>query len=108
MYLSDLSFLEEGTPSLADDGLLNFSKLRMVSNYNLTYNIIYWQYLTHNYYLLHYRVNIIQHQLKINVYCLDCTRGTGDSSVSTDSIQNRFPSQGCQLPFGHVILDERR
>lgn len=31
MYLSDLSFLEEGTPSLADDGLLNFSKLRMVS-----------------------------------------------------------------------------
>jgi hypothetical protein len=33
MYLSDLSFLEEGTPSLADDGLLNFSKLRMVSIY---------------------------------------------------------------------------
>lgn len=32
MYLSDLSFLEEGTPSLADDGLLNFSKLRMVSD----------------------------------------------------------------------------
>ncbi|VVC30593.1 Hypothetical protein CINCED_3A018389 [Cinara cedri] len=32
MYLSDLSFLEEGTPSLADDGLLNFSKLRMIAH----------------------------------------------------------------------------
>lgn len=38
MYLSDLSFLEEGTPSLADDGLLNFSKLRMVSNI-VNYNV---------------------------------------------------------------------
>ncbi|XP_050520662.1 ras-specific guanine nucleotide-releasing factor 2-like isoform X3 [Daktulosphaira vitifoliae] len=32
MYLSDLSFLEEGTPSLAEDGLLNFSKLRMIAH----------------------------------------------------------------------------
>lgn len=39
MYLSDLSFLEEGTPSLADDGLLNFSKLRMVRTYIYNTNI---------------------------------------------------------------------
>lgn len=38
MYLSDLSFLEEGTPSLADDGLLNFSKLRMVSTLQCNYH----------------------------------------------------------------------
>ncbi len=31
MYLTDLSFIEEGTPNFTDDGLLNFSKMRMVS-----------------------------------------------------------------------------
>lgn len=30
MYLTDLSFIEEGTPDFTDDGLLNFSKMRMV------------------------------------------------------------------------------
>lgn len=30
MYLADLSFIEEGTPNFTDDGLLNFSKMRMV------------------------------------------------------------------------------
>lgn len=31
MYLTDLSFIEEGTPDFTNDGLLNFSKMRMVS-----------------------------------------------------------------------------
>lgn len=30
MYLTDLSFIEEGIPNFTDDGLLNFSKMRMV------------------------------------------------------------------------------
>jgi len=30
MYLTDLSFIEEGTPDFTEDGLLNFSKMRMV------------------------------------------------------------------------------
>lgn len=30
MYLTDLSFIEEGTPNFTDEGLLNFSKMRMV------------------------------------------------------------------------------
>jgi hypothetical protein len=30
MYLTDLSFIEEGTPDFIPDGLLNFSKMRMV------------------------------------------------------------------------------
>jgi len=31
MYLTDLSFIEEGTPNYSPEGLLNFSKMRMVS-----------------------------------------------------------------------------
>lgn len=30
MYLTDLSFIEEGTPDFNPDGLLNFAKMRMV------------------------------------------------------------------------------
>lgn len=30
MYLTDLAFLEEGTPNYTEDGLVNFSKMRMV------------------------------------------------------------------------------
>ncbi|XP_017883242.1 ras-specific guanine nucleotide-releasing factor 2-like isoform X2 [Ceratina calcarata] len=32
LYLTDLSFIEEGTPAMTDDGLLNFSKMRMVAH----------------------------------------------------------------------------
>lgn len=35
MYLTDLSFIEEGTPDFTPDGLLNFSKMRMVSFHTL-------------------------------------------------------------------------
>lgn len=31
VYLTDLSFIEEGTPNFVDNNLLNFSKMRMVS-----------------------------------------------------------------------------
>ncbi|KAK1124151.1 hypothetical protein K0M31_007175 [Melipona bicolor] len=32
MYLSDLSFIEEGTRTMTEDGLLNFSKMRMIAH----------------------------------------------------------------------------
>ncbi|XP_045136637.1 ras-specific guanine nucleotide-releasing factor 2-like isoform X1 [Portunus trituberculatus] len=32
MYLTDLSFIEEGTPNFTEDGLLNFSKMRMIAH----------------------------------------------------------------------------
>ncbi|CAO1416546.1 unnamed protein product [Diamesa tonsa] len=32
MYLTDLSFIEEGTPDFTTDGLLNFSKMRMIAH----------------------------------------------------------------------------
>jgi hypothetical protein len=30
IYLSDLTFIEEGTPNFTENGLLNFAKMRMV------------------------------------------------------------------------------
>ncbi len=30
MYLTDLAFIEEGTPNYTEDNLVNFSKMRMV------------------------------------------------------------------------------
>lgn len=33
MYLTDLSFIEEGTPDFTEEELVNFSKMRMVSFY---------------------------------------------------------------------------
>lgn len=38
MYLTDLSFIEEGTPNYSSDGLLNFSKMRMVSFEDIFFN----------------------------------------------------------------------
>ncbi|XP_076624750.1 ras-specific guanine nucleotide-releasing factor 1 isoform X3 [Colletes latitarsis] len=32
LYLTDLSFIEEGTPTKTKDGLLNFSKMRMIAH----------------------------------------------------------------------------
>ncbi|ESP05610.1 hypothetical protein LOTGIDRAFT_181403 [Lottia gigantea] len=32
MYLTDLSFIEEGTPNFTDEGLVNFSKMRMIAH----------------------------------------------------------------------------
>ncbi|XP_023816152.1 ras-specific guanine nucleotide-releasing factor 2 isoform X4 [Oryzias latipes] len=32
MYLTDLAFIEEGTPNFTEDGLVNFSKMRMISH----------------------------------------------------------------------------
>jgi hypothetical protein len=31
LYLTDLSFIEEGTPTFTEDNLINFSKMRMVN-----------------------------------------------------------------------------
>jgi len=32
MYLSDLTFIEEGTPNFTPEGLLNFAKMRMIAH----------------------------------------------------------------------------
>ena len=38
MYLTELSFIEEGTPNFTDDGLLNFAKMRMVRGSSSSYD----------------------------------------------------------------------
>lgn len=35
MYLTDLAFIEEGTPNYTEDNLVNFSKMRMVKKFSL-------------------------------------------------------------------------
>ena len=50
IYLSDLTFIEEGTPNFTDNGLLNFAKMRMVRMaepvksclYELYLKIVFW------------------------------------------------------------------
>lgn len=37
LYLTDLSFIEEGTPTMTEEGLLNFSKMRMVNKLLIIY-----------------------------------------------------------------------
>ena len=32
IYLSDLTFIDEGTPNFTDSGLLNFAKMRMIAH----------------------------------------------------------------------------
>lgn len=44
MYLTDLSFIEEGTPDFTPDGLLNFSKMRMVRRIFKNFFFIYIQF----------------------------------------------------------------
>ena len=33
IYLSDLTYIDEGTPNFKEKGLLNFAKMRMVRNF---------------------------------------------------------------------------
>ncbi|XP_073849816.1 ras-specific guanine nucleotide-releasing factor 2 isoform X7 [Macaca fascicularis] len=40
MYLTDLAFIEEGTPNFTEEGLVNFSKMRMVTQYLLDKDLI--------------------------------------------------------------------
>lgn len=41
IYLTDLSFIEEGTPDFTPDGLLNFSKMRMVREFFFLLSIMF-------------------------------------------------------------------
>lgn len=41
MYLTDLAFIEEGTPNFTEEGLVNFSKMRMVGG-NFIISLFQW------------------------------------------------------------------
>ncbi|KAM3849331.1 ras-specific guanine nucleotide-releasing factor 2-like, partial [Diretmus argenteus] len=61
MYLTDLAFIEEGTPNFTEDGLVNFSKMRMISH--IIREIRQFQQAPYR----------IEHQPKVTQFLLDKT-----------------------------------
>uniref|UniRef100_A0A674MRE0 Ras protein specific guanine nucleotide releasing factor 2 n=1 Tax=Takifugu rubripes TaxID=31033 RepID=A0A674MRE0_TAKRU len=61
MYLTDLAFIEEGTPNFTEEGLVNFSKMRMISH--IIREIRQFQQTPYR----------IEHQAKVTQYLLDKT-----------------------------------
>ncbi|XP_042332539.1 ras-specific guanine nucleotide-releasing factor 1 [Sceloporus undulatus] len=59
MYLTDLAFIEEGTPNYTEDGLVNFSKMRMISH--IIREIRQFQQTAYK----------IEHQSKVTQFLLD-------------------------------------
>nr|XP_060491430.1 ras-specific guanine nucleotide-releasing factor 2 isoform X5 [Panthera onca] len=59
MYLTDLAFIEEGTPNFTEEGLVNFSKMRMISH--IIREIRQFQQTCYR----------IDHQSKVTQYLLD-------------------------------------
>ncbi|XP_032331229.1 ras-specific guanine nucleotide-releasing factor 2 isoform X6 [Camelus ferus] len=59
MYLTDLAFIEEGTPNFTEEGLVNFSKMRMISH--IIREIRQFQQTSYR----------IDHQPKVTHYLLD-------------------------------------
>uniref|UniRef100_A0A665T0S6 Ras protein-specific guanine nucleotide-releasing factor 2b n=1 Tax=Echeneis naucrates TaxID=173247 RepID=A0A665T0S6_ECHNA len=61
MYLTDLAFIEEGTPNFTEEGLVNFSKMRMISH--IIREIRQFQQTPYR----------IEHQVKVTQYLMDKT-----------------------------------
>ncbi|XP_054916693.1 ras-specific guanine nucleotide-releasing factor 2 isoform X6 [Poeciliopsis prolifica] len=61
MYLTDLAFIEEGTPNFTQEGLVNFSKMRMISH--IIREIRQFQQAPYR----------IEHQSKVTQFLLDKT-----------------------------------
>uniref|UniRef100_A0AAY4BZI5 Ras-specific guanine nucleotide-releasing factor 2 n=1 Tax=Denticeps clupeoides TaxID=299321 RepID=A0AAY4BZI5_9TELE len=61
MYLTDLAFIEEGTPNFTEEGLVNFSKMRMISH--IIREIRQFQQTPYR----------IEHQPKVTQYLMDKT-----------------------------------
>lgn len=79
MYLSDLSFIEEGTSNYTPDGLLNFSKMRMVISVfkNIGTSCFDRFYITQSLFILS-----------------DRSRDSWNTELPANSIQNRSHPKG--------------
>lgn len=71
MYLADLNTIEEGTPNYSPDGLLNFSKMRMIAHV-----IREIQHLQHG----SYKIDVSHRVLN---YLLDETRHLTENEMET-------------------------
>ncbi|XP_053898808.1 ras-specific guanine nucleotide-releasing factor 1 [Malaclemys terrapin pileata] len=75
MYLTDLAFIEEGTPNYTEDGLVNFSKMRMISH--IIREIRQFQQTSYK----------IEHQAKVTQYLLDQSFVMDEESLYESSLR---------------------
>uniref|UniRef100_A0A667H0M4 Ras protein specific guanine nucleotide releasing factor 1 n=1 Tax=Lynx canadensis TaxID=61383 RepID=A0A667H0M4_LYNCA len=75
MYLTDLAFIEEGTPNYTEDGLVNFSKMRMISH--IIREIRQFQQTAYK----------IEHQVKVTQYLLDQSFVMDEESLYESSLR---------------------
>uniref|UniRef100_A0ACB8E4L8 Ras protein-specific guanine nucleotide-releasing factor n=1 Tax=Sphaerodactylus townsendi TaxID=933632 RepID=A0ACB8E4L8_9SAUR len=75
MYLTDLAFIEEGTPNYTEDGLVNFSKMRMISH--IIREIRQFQQTAYK----------IEHQAKVTQYLLDQSLVMDEEALYEASLQ---------------------
>ncbi|XP_069322617.1 ras-specific guanine nucleotide-releasing factor 1 isoform X2 [Eulemur rufifrons] len=75
MYLTDLAFIEEGTPNYTEDGLVNFSKMRMISH--IIREIRQFQQTAYK----------IEHQAKVTQYLLDQSSVMDEESLYESSLR---------------------
>ncbi|KAK1327755.1 hypothetical protein QTO34_012662 [Cnephaeus nilssonii] len=75
MYLTDLAFIEEGTPNYTEDGLVNFSKMRMISH--IIREIRQFQQTAYK----------IEHQAKVTQYLLDQSCVMDEESLYESSLR---------------------
>ncbi|KAI1900431.1 hypothetical protein AGOR_G00049870 [Albula goreensis] len=82
MYLTDLAFIEEGTPNFTEEGLVNFSKMRMISH--IIREIRQFQQTPYR----------IEHQPKVTQYLLDKTLTMDEDTLYELSlkIEPRLPA----------------
>lgn len=71
MYLTDLSFIEEGALDITEHGLINFCKMRMVSLFR---------------FMIRFRL------------AGSCSHG--NTTVYTDALYDRASTGGCRLSVG--------
>uniref|UniRef100_W5LCF7 Ras protein specific guanine nucleotide releasing factor 1 n=1 Tax=Astyanax mexicanus TaxID=7994 RepID=W5LCF7_ASTMX len=75
MYLTDLAFIEEGTPNYTEDNLVNFSKMRMISH--IIREIRQFQQTAYK----------IDHQPKVSQYLLDSSNVLDEESMYEASLR---------------------
>ncbi|CAG02359.1 unnamed protein product, partial [Tetraodon nigroviridis] len=75
MYLTDLAFIEEGTPNYTEDNLVNFSKMRMISH--IIREIRQFQQTAYK----------IDYQPKVARYLLDSSRALDEESLYEASLR---------------------
>ncbi|KAF4072107.1 hypothetical protein AMELA_G00270520 [Ameiurus melas] len=75
MYLTDLAFIEEGTPNYTEDNLVNFSKMRMISH--IIREIRQFQQTSYK----------IDHQTKAAQYLLDSSNVLDEESMYEASLR---------------------